>query len=62
MNASHPVTLVHMLIRNSAEVRAVVADRQASLTLQTEAGLMQIEIFRMEDSKRRPLTDETDSM
>ena len=44
-----PLTLVRMVILNGAEVRAVIRDPKASLTLETGTGSIQVEVHHTEE-------------
>ena len=49
-------TLVSMSVPHKAEVRAIIEDDQASLTLQTSSGLIQVEVCHIEKSGDKMLT------
>ena len=53
---NYPLTFVQMLIPNRATVRAVVNDARASLTLQTQHGLIRVDVRHIDDTAQPQLT------
>ena len=59
MPNSRPLTIIQMLIPNSATVQAIVADPQASLILETRSGSMRVDVRFIDEPGRPQLTGRT---